>query len=101
HRLLAMGSYLRLLTGWLPEPIPLPTLLIQARDPLAGAPDRPPWPSPHEQLAVAGDHFSMLEEHSGELATALAGWLSDRFPNPPTEPGGPTTVAINPRSEDA
>ncbi|MGW2686725.1 type I polyketide synthase [Streptomyces sp. NPDC001414] len=75
-RLTAMGGYLRLLTDWEPAGSATPVLLARATEPLAGF-DRPPasWAHPHDVVELAGDHFTVLEEHADRTAQAVHEWL--------------------------
>ncbi|MFD4635865.1 alpha/beta fold hydrolase [Lentzea sp. NPDC058436] len=75
HRLTAAGAYLRLLNGWRPAPVPTPTLLVRAREPLGVA--MTPWQLPHTARDVPGDHFTMLTEHAGAVAEAMSAWSYD------------------------
>ncbi|WP_410658218.1 SDR family NAD(P)-dependent oxidoreductase [Amycolatopsis sp. lyj-112] len=86
-RLTAMGAYLRLFAEQVPVETGVPTLLVRASEPLEAWRDRTEWRSgwalPHDTVDVAGDHFTMLEEHAATTAEAIRTWL-----------------ATNPRSED-
>ncbi|MBF6049188.1 acyltransferase domain-containing protein [Streptomyces sp. NRRL B-1677] len=77
--LTTMGAYLTVLGPWRPSPVRTPTLLLRARDPLPGMPGdrdwRASWPLPHRVADVAGDHFSVLEDHSVTTAAAVVAWL--------------------------
>jgi len=77
--LIMMGAYFTVLDLWRPSPISTPTLLLRAREPLPGMPTdrdwRASWPLPHDVVDVAGDHFSVLENHSVTTAEAVAAWL--------------------------
>ncbi|WP_420706790.1 type I polyketide synthase [Streptomyces sp. NRRL F-2305] len=79
-RLTAMGRYFRLLDTWTPPAVRAPTLLVRARDPL-GTPApragdwRATWPTAQSVVDVPGDHFSLMEEHVGTTAQAVADWL--------------------------
>ncbi|AXE25009.1 acyl transferase [Streptomyces globosus] len=73
HRLTATGGCLRILRGWRPGPLGAPVLLVRAREPI-GPPAR--WRHPHTAAEVAGDHFTMMEAHAGEVAAAVESWLS-------------------------
>ncbi|MFD4631739.1 type I polyketide synthase [Streptomyces sp. NPDC058284] len=79
-RLTAMGRYFRLLDTWTPPEVKAPTLLVRAREPL-GTPDpgagdwRATWPTARCVVDVPGDHFSLMEEHVGTTARAVADWL--------------------------
>ena len=73
-----MGGYLRMLSGWRPAPIDVPTLLIRAEDEAAG---QAAWPLPHTVVTVPGDHFTLIEEHApgtAEAAAAAGGQRPDR-----------------------
>ncbi|MER7963131.1 type I polyketide synthase [Streptomyces ardesiacus] len=75
HRLTAMGAYRRLFRDWKPEPIAAPTLLVHAAAPYGSDGVRiASWHLPHEAAEVAGDHFTMLEEHSATTAEAVERW---------------------------
>lgn len=81
-RLTAMGGYMRLFSGWMPDPIDTPTVILRAEE---ATPDRdghplPPftWKPPHTAIHVSGDHFSMLEEHVDDVARVLHHWLAER-----------------------
>ncbi|PPJ25520.1 beta-ketoacyl synthase [Nocardia nova] len=81
HRLTTMGAYLRLTAELADQPIPVPTLLVRARDPLPGMPGedadwQADWPHADHTADVAGDHYSVLEEGSAGTAGAVAGWIS-------------------------
>ncbi|MFD3588746.1 type I polyketide synthase [Streptomyces sp. NPDC058683] len=75
-RLTAMGGYLRLLTDWEPAASATPVLVARATEPLTGF-DRPPasWAYPHDVVELAGDHFTVLEEHADRTAQAVHEWL--------------------------
>ncbi|MEV6764391.1 type I polyketide synthase [Streptomyces sp. NPDC051105] len=75
-RLTAMGGYLRLLTDWEPADSTTPVLVARATEPLTGF-DRPPasWAYPHDVVELAGDHFTVLEEHADRTAQAVHEWL--------------------------
>ncbi|MFD7735777.1 type I polyketide synthase, partial [Kitasatospora phosalacinea] len=71
ERLVAMGRYLDLAVA--PAPVNAPVLLV-------GTGERS-WPrlstTAQEVLTVAGDHFTVLEEHSAATALAVSTWLLD------------------------
>ncbi|MFC4533136.1 type I polyketide synthase [Sphaerisporangium dianthi] len=81
--LTTMGGYGLVLAGWRPKPISAPTLMVRAAEPLRGTivdPTgrldwRPSWPLPHETTDVPGDHFTVLEEHSGTTVAAVRDWI--------------------------
>ncbi|MFE3166115.1 type I polyketide synthase [Streptomyces sp. NPDC059224] len=75
-RLTAMGGYLRLLTDWEPAGCAGRVLVARATEPLTGF-DRPPasWTRPHDVVELAGDHFTVLEEHADRTAQAVHEWL--------------------------
>jgi 8,8a-deoxyoleandolide synthase len=74
-RLTAMGGYLSMLEGWLPQEISAPALLIRAAYPLRDS-------SPGDAtiggslLTVPGDHFTVLEENASSTAAAVENWLT-------------------------
>ncbi|MER8260695.1 KR domain-containing protein, partial [Streptomyces albidoflavus] len=81
-RLAAMGAYHRAFTGWRPEPVDAPTLLVRASDPWTdGLRDTAGWQAvwrlPHTAVDTPGDHFSVLEEHSATTARTVRDWLAD------------------------
>ncbi|MFG2578126.1 type I polyketide synthase [Streptomyces malaysiensis] len=80
-RLLAMGAYFRLFGGWRPREVKTPTLLVRAEERFFDwsrddGDWRSYWQLPHTALDVAGNHFTMMEEHAGTTARAVADWLS-------------------------
>ncbi|WP_202918931.1 type I polyketide synthase [Saccharothrix deserti] len=68
-RLVAMGRYLDLAGQHEPGPTTAPVLHVGT------AHERPP--SGQESAVVAGDHFSVLEQHSASTALAISSWLTD------------------------
>ncbi|MFC4333471.1 type I polyketide synthase [Streptomyces andamanensis] len=75
-RLTAMARYAELFAGWVPRRLAAPTLFVRARDPLPGTESAPPWPLPHTEVTVPGDHFTLLEEHARTTALAVHDWLT-------------------------
>ncbi|MCF2527157.1 acyltransferase domain-containing protein [Yinghuangia sp. KLBMP8922] len=77
-----MGLYQRIFADWKPQPIAAPTLVAQANEPIDGTPDdldgdadwHAYWPLPHDLIPVDGDHFTVLEDHAGDTARAVAAW---------------------------
>jgi thioesterase domain-containing protein/acyl carrier protein len=77
--LLAMGAYTRLFLRWRPAPLAHPVLHVCPLEPTPGMPDtgwRSTWPVPHDTAEVAGDHFTMLEEHARTTADTVRAWIS-------------------------
>ncbi|WUO00431.1 SDR family NAD(P)-dependent oxidoreductase [Streptomyces sp. NBC_00299] len=78
--LVAMGGYLRLLEEWRAAPVKTSTLLVRPVEPLPGRSTaevlEPSWQPEHDVVEVAGDHFSMVEEHALTTAEAVTGWLT-------------------------
>ncbi|MCL8015541.1 type I polyketide synthase [Streptomyces sp. AS02] len=70
-RLIAMGGYLRAFDGWDPTSTGVPTVLLRAEE-RSGTHDRPRWPLADAVVDVPGDHFTMLSEHVGTTAEAVA-----------------------------
>jgi acyl transferase domain-containing protein/acyl-CoA synthetase (AMP-forming)/AMP-acid ligase II/NADP-dependent 3-hydroxy acid dehydrogenase YdfG/acyl carrier protein len=79
--LTAMGGYLGIFAGWVPEPVEAPTLFVRAATPPHGdtAGERASWDLPHSTVTVTGDHFTILEEHSESTARAVHRWLTELF----------------------
>ncbi|MEV6074719.1 SDR family NAD(P)-dependent oxidoreductase [Streptomyces sp. NPDC052069] len=82
EQLTAMAWYADLLDGWTPRPVTTPTLLVGAAEDralpeLLGDDARAGWALEHVRTEVAGDHFSMLEEHAESTALAVHRWLSE------------------------
>ncbi|MES4909492.1 SDR family NAD(P)-dependent oxidoreductase [Streptomyces sp. NPDC000395] len=73
-RLTAMGGYFRIFSGWTPPPIDTPALFLRGRD---GEQSPPVWGVPHTVMDVAGDHFTMLEEHAEATARRVDQWLRE------------------------
>ncbi|MDX3233943.1 SDR family NAD(P)-dependent oxidoreductase [Streptomyces sp. ME19-01-6] len=73
-RLTAMGGYFRIFSGWTPPRIDTPALFLRGRD---GEQSPPVWGVPHTVLEVAGDHFTMLEEHADATARHVDQWLRE------------------------
>ncbi|MEU8698861.1 SDR family NAD(P)-dependent oxidoreductase [Streptomyces sp. NPDC048680] len=76
----AMAWYAELLDGWCPLPVTTPTLLAGAGQEgplleLLGEDARSGWPLEHRRTELAGDHFSLLEEHAGATALTVDRWL--------------------------
>ncbi|GAB3466601.1 hypothetical protein GCM10027436_80640 [Actinophytocola sediminis] len=85
-KITAMGWYFELFRDWKPGPLAAPTLLVRATEPLASnapatAEDavdkdwRSSWPFQHDILDVAGNHFSVMEDHCQETGVAIENWL--------------------------
>ncbi|MFJ1958216.1 SDR family NAD(P)-dependent oxidoreductase [Streptomyces microflavus] len=77
----AMAWYGELLVGWRPLQVTTPTLLAGAAQEgplldLLGDDARSGWPLEHRRADVAGDHFSLLEEHAGATALTVDRWLN-------------------------
>ncbi|MEV2254166.1 alpha/beta fold hydrolase [Streptomyces sp. NPDC050147] len=74
---LAMGGYLRLFDGWAADPLTAPTLLLTAER-VPDAPDGAAWRFWRDAdtvTPVAGDHFSLLDEHAAHTARTVEDWL--------------------------
>nr|WP_086821575.1 type I polyketide synthase [Allokutzneria sp. NRRL B-24872] len=77
-RLTVTGRYLDLFADWKPSAVTAPTLVVEAGRAMADEPSLA-WPSPHELVTVAGDHFTMLEDGADATAEAVHDWLEGRF----------------------
>ncbi|QBS39351.1 type I polyketide synthase [Nocardia sp. CS682] len=82
--LTAMGGYFEVFGAWEPRRIEAPTLFLRAADalpdtdgtPLAEADWGPSWKLCDADLAVAGDHFTIVGEHAEDAALAVDSWLA-------------------------
>ncbi|MER7468445.1 SDR family NAD(P)-dependent oxidoreductase [Streptomyces sp. NPDC097981] len=80
-RLLAMGAYFRLFGGWKPEAVKAPTLLVRAEEQFfdwkrsTNGDWRSYWDLEHTAVDVAGNHFTMMEQHATTTAGAVEQWL--------------------------
>ncbi|WP_445397867.1 type I polyketide synthase [Streptomyces sp. LE64] len=76
--LTAFGSYVRMLRGWRPEPLGVPTLLVRAAerpsDADTGRTGRAPWPGPYDTAEVPGDHWTIVDDHAATTARAVRTW---------------------------
>ncbi|MGW2473260.1 type I polyketide synthase [Streptomyces sp. NPDC001665] len=74
---LAMAGYLGLLDDWTADRLTAPALLLTAeRGPDApGGADWRLWQAADTVAPVAGDHFSLLEEHAAHTARTVEDWL--------------------------
>ncbi|KUJ64074.1 hypothetical protein ACZ90_62420 [Streptomyces albus subsp. albus] len=86
-RLTAMGCYLRMFSNYTPEKVATPTLFVRGTDhvsaelakTLGDGDFRPSWHLPHTALDVAGDHFTIMQEHAAATAEAVDCWLTATF----------------------
>ncbi|MEU1818966.1 type I polyketide synthase [Streptomyces roseifaciens] len=91
EQLTAMGRYMHLFDDWAAPEIAAPTLLVRASEPMpaAGATAGDGRAAPPEHVGttveVAGNHYSMMEDHAGTTAAAVESWLADTV----TDPSGP------------
>ncbi|AEM84316.1 Beta-ketoacyl synthase [Streptomyces violaceusniger Tu 4113] len=86
--LAAMGAYNRMLvqSAWRPSPLPVPTLLVRALDPMPlmrtdGATDswRSTWPQPHDAVDIPGNHEELPYEQVEAFTTGIREWLRETF----------------------
>ncbi|MFJ9846673.1 alpha/beta fold hydrolase, partial [Kitasatospora sp. NPDC101155] len=89
-RLTAMGAYFRVFSEWTPRETAIPTLFLRASESLSAAREeavheefagpaadwQPSWELDHIAVDVAGNHWSMMEEHASSAAEAVRDWLS-------------------------
>jgi thioesterase domain-containing protein/acyl carrier protein len=77
--LIAMAAYMRIFANWTPSPIATPTLFLRALSPVPEMNDvvdwHAGWQLPHELVDIAGDHFTVLTEHSDSTAAAVLAWI--------------------------
>ena len=76
EHLIAMGAYARLVDEWLPGSITTPSLLIQARESLNGGEEGGRHTITDSVVQVAGNHFTILDEHAASVAQVIEAWLS-------------------------
>ncbi|MFF3226936.1 type I polyketide synthase [Nocardia suismassiliense] len=82
--LTAMGGYFEVFGAWEPRQIDIPTLFLRAADalpdmdgaPLADGDWGPTWPLADGRPEVAGDHFTIVEEHAETTAQVVNSWLT-------------------------
>jgi NADPH:quinone reductase-like Zn-dependent oxidoreductase/thioesterase domain-containing protein/acyl carrier protein len=78
--LIAMATYMRLVSEWHPNTIAAPSLLIRATQPLTDTAlesDRlAAWQAASTTVEVEGDHFSIISENADTAAQATEAWLS-------------------------
>ncbi|WUV20299.1 alpha/beta fold hydrolase [Streptomyces sp. NBC_01485] len=83
HRLTAMGGYHRLLAAWRPTPLErTPTLLVRATEPMVMADGdevmlKVVWRLEHSVREVAGNHFTIVEQHAEATVSAMEEWLTE------------------------
>ncbi len=73
----------RLLGPWTPAPVPFPTLLLRASEPLPAPPGTEPvahgWQTdlPHitTTLTATGNHFTLINQHAPTTAAHITDWL--------------------------
>ncbi|WP_374939661.1 type I polyketide synthase [Streptomyces sp. UH6] len=82
YRTTAWAAYLQFFSSWKAQRLDVPTLLVRADTPLGTVPEdgdwHASWPHPHEVVDVPGDHFTMLGDHSEDVAKRIQEWLADR-----------------------
>jgi acyl transferase domain-containing protein/thioesterase domain-containing protein/acyl carrier protein len=74
-RLLATGAYRRAFAGWQPPPVAARTVLVRAALPgWEGGSDswQAEWELPHALAEAEGNHFTMMTDHAGSTAAAIA-----------------------------
>ena len=68
-----------LFEDWRTEPVPFPTLLMRASEPLASGRDDRGWQTSLEHVTavvdVPGNHFTLADERIATTAEAIDGWL--------------------------
>ncbi|WP_163550622.1 SDR family NAD(P)-dependent oxidoreductase, partial [Candidatus Frankia nodulisporulans] len=102
----AQGAYLDLFENWRPRAVAAPVMLVRARvrprrggHPTTVAEDvtgigqawTSEWTLEHDSFDVAGDHQSMMHEHSAATAHDLHRWLSGVEGRQPAHAAGPPT----------
>jgi thioesterase domain-containing protein len=74
--LVAMGAYTRLVGEGVPSTVEAPSLLVQAGERLSDRTRDEGWRATDSTTEVAGNHFTMIEEHAESTARAVETWLS-------------------------
>jgi thioesterase domain-containing protein len=78
-RLTAMAWYTEWMMSWELRAVDAPTLLVTASKPMSdhvsGDGWQPIWPFRHDTIEVAGDHFTMLQDHADVAAESVEDWL--------------------------
>ncbi|MGW8554784.1 type I polyketide synthase [Streptomyces tubercidicus] len=84
-RLTAMSWYLHIVGAWSPDPLSCPVLLARSSEPpmtaeqvglLAPEEWQASWDGADTVTEVPGNHFSMMEDHAGSTAKAVAAWMA-------------------------
>ncbi len=77
----AMAWCFDLMEGWDLGPLPCPTLLVRASEPIvaeqAEVEWRSAWAHADTVTDVPGNHFTIVEEHIAEAVAAVRAWLPD------------------------
>jgi thioesterase domain-containing protein len=75
----AMAWCFDLMEGWELGPLPCPTLLVRASEPIvaeqASVDWRSSWPHADTVTDVPGNHFTIVEEHIADAVAAVRAWL--------------------------
>ena len=78
--LAAMGTYFRIIVGWLPGPCGAPTLFLRARDRAPQIPEgeewHAQWPQADQTTVIPGNHLTLLDEHVQTTAAAIRSWIT-------------------------
>ncbi|MFD0311706.1 SDR family NAD(P)-dependent oxidoreductase, partial [Streptomyces sp. NPDC127119] len=82
-RLSAMPHYFKVLEGFEPVRLTVPTLFVQASEPFVEPPEgvdparmlARPWDPEHTLRTVEGHHFTLGQEHAPRTARAIEEWL--------------------------
>ncbi|MEV0610941.1 SDR family NAD(P)-dependent oxidoreductase [Polymorphospora rubra] len=81
-RLSAMAAYADFFVPWTPEKVATPTLFLVAEEAVSAEsvvdPDavREQWQLEGEPVVVAGNHWSMMEEHAVSTARVIEEWIT-------------------------
>jgi len=78
-RMTAMAVHYGELERSEPAPVPVPTLLVRASEPLGPWPSdtswKASWPNPDDCVDVEGNHFTMMTDHAASTAAAISRWI--------------------------
>nr|MDQ3935474.1 type I polyketide synthase [Actinomycetota bacterium] len=79
--LMAMASYVRLMSEWEPRSVDAPALLVRASERLGDAYEAgrlPDWQLPPDVAEVTGHHFGVIDETASETARVIDAWVGEK-----------------------
>ncbi len=81
RQILAMGAYMRLLHEAAPVTIDTPSIMVLAKETLGGDMGKEVRLEADSTVDVAGDHFTIVEDHAESTALAIEARLSELAPS--------------------